>query len=264
MAWTIAKLTTLHRTIKPELLEQPNQLLTAEATDLGDADTTPDNLYMIGTFRLDEGESLVLDIDPPESRYWSVTLENIWHECIDARRRRSSITNAGAVSDGSGKVRIVISAQSDGSANWLDTGGRHRGFMILRWLDNPAPPSVERASFGRRTLVSDRLNRDRLVGEAIERAGSDDFGEATWAEGLDRLLDSLTNEARLHDIGVEVAANDVVTALTNRLGITAWRTAHPDVAHQDVTRPIVIIGQPRTGTTILFDLLAQDPGCARR
>jgi hypothetical protein len=143
MAWTIAKLTTLHRTIKPELLEQPNRLLTAQATDLGDADTTPDNLYMIGTFRLGEGESLVLTIDPPESRYWSVTLENIWHECIDARRRRSSITNAGAVSDASGKVRIVISADPDGSENWLDTGGRHRGFMILRWLDNPEPPAVE-------------------------------------------------------------------------------------------------------------------------
>ncbi len=52
MAWTIMKLATLHRTIKPELLTQPNVLLTAEAAELGDADTTPDNLYMIGTFAL--------------------------------------------------------------------------------------------------------------------------------------------------------------------------------------------------------------------
>lgn len=106
--------------------------------------------------------------------------------------------------------------------------------------------------------MNNRLDRDRLVSEAIERAGSDDFGEATWAEGLDRLLGSLTNEARLHAIGVEVAATDIVTALSNRLGITAWRATHPDVTQQHVSRPIVIIGQPRTGTTILFDLLAQD------
>ena len=53
MAWTIVKLTTLHRTIKPELLTQPNALLTAEAAELGSADTTPDNLYMIGTFALE-------------------------------------------------------------------------------------------------------------------------------------------------------------------------------------------------------------------
>ena len=30
-----------------------------------------------------------------------------------------------------------------GSANWLDTGGRPRGFVTVRWLDNPAPPPVE-------------------------------------------------------------------------------------------------------------------------
>ena len=53
MAWTIAKLTTLHRTIRPELLDMPNRLITAEAAELGSADTTPDNLYMMGTFRLD-------------------------------------------------------------------------------------------------------------------------------------------------------------------------------------------------------------------
>src|ERR1700742_1150703 len=39
MAWTLMKLATLHRTIKPELIEQPNTLLTAHAADLGDANT---------------------------------------------------------------------------------------------------------------------------------------------------------------------------------------------------------------------------------
>jgi hypothetical protein len=142
MGWTIAKLATLHRTIKPELLGQPNQLLTAEAADLGDAETTPDNLYMIGTFRLDEGEALVLDLTPPDTRYWSVTLENIWHECIDHRRRRSSLTNAHAVREADGTVRVVIAATDPGHPNWLDTGQRHRGFVLLRWLDNPTAPEV--------------------------------------------------------------------------------------------------------------------------
>jgi len=142
MAWTIAKLTTLHQTVKPELLEMPNQLLTAEAADLGSADTTPDNLYMLGTFRLAPDQALVLDLAPPDTRYWSVTVENIWHECIDPRRRRSSLTNAGAVSDDQGRVRVVVSAQDPGVANWLDTGGRHRGFVVVRWLDHPEPPPV--------------------------------------------------------------------------------------------------------------------------
>ncbi|OMC47948.1 DUF1214 domain-containing protein [Mycobacterium sp. IS-1264] len=142
MAWTLMKLVTLHRTIKPELLERPNTLLTAEAADLGAADTTPDNLYMMGTFRLDPGEALVLDIAPPDTRYWNVTLESVWHECLEPRRRHSSVTNRGVRPDADGRVRIAISAQDFGFGHWLDTGGRHRGFVVLRWLDNPNPPDV--------------------------------------------------------------------------------------------------------------------------
>jgi hypothetical protein len=142
MAWTLMKLATLHRTIKPELLEQPNTLVTAVAADLGDADTTPDNLYMIGTFRLEPDEALVLDIEPPNTRYWNVTLENIWHECLEPRRRHSSVTNKGVEPDANGHVHIAISARDLGVGHWLDTGGRQRGFIVLRWLDNPEPPAV--------------------------------------------------------------------------------------------------------------------------
>jgi hypothetical protein len=142
MAWTLMKLVTLHRTIKPELLDSPNTLLTAEAADLGAADTTPDNLYMMGTFRLDPGQALVLDIEPPTTRYWNVTLESIWHECLEPSRRHSSVTNRGVQPDADGRVRIAISAEDFGFGHWLDTGGRHRGFVVLRWLDNPSPPDV--------------------------------------------------------------------------------------------------------------------------
>lgn len=143
MAWSLMKLATLHRTIKPELLDQPNALLTAEAADLGAADTTPDNLYMIGTYRLEPGQALVLDIEPPDTRYWNVTLENIWHECLEPRRRHSSVTNRGVQPGPDGRVRIAIGDRDRGLGHWLDTGGRHRGFIVLRWLDNPNPPRVE-------------------------------------------------------------------------------------------------------------------------
>lgn len=108
-------------------------------------------------------------------------------------------------------------------------------------------------------MSADRFDRDRLLDEAFTAAGSDDLGEPTWQEGLDRLLDGFAHEARLHELGVEIAAGEVVTYLANRASITAWRHAHPEVAQGEVRAPIVIVGQPRTGTTILYDLLAQDP-----
>ena len=108
-------------------------------------------------------------------------------------------------------------------------------------------------------MSTDRFDRSRFVDQAIELAGEDDFGEDTWQEGLDVLLDSLRSEARLNDIGVEIAATDVSGYLGNRLAINAWRRDHPEVAKGTIEQPIVIVGQPRTGTTILHDLLAQDP-----
>jgi hypothetical protein len=81
----------------------------------------------------------------------------------------------------------------------------------------------------------------------------------TWREGLGLLCDGFVTEARLNDLGVEIAALDLVRALKNRLQVVEWRKAHPEIAEQTIERPIFIVGQPRTGTTILFDLLAQDP-----
>jgi hypothetical protein len=103
------------------------------------------------------------------------------------------------------------------------------------------------------------FDQPRLAEEAIARTGEDDFGEPSWLEGLDHLLDSLQQEARLNDLGVEIATGEVTAYLTNRILINAWRRHHPEVAEGSVEQPIFIVGQPRTGTTILYDLLAQDP-----
>ena len=182
MAWTLMKLATLHRTIKPELLDNPNTLLTAEAADLGAADTTPDNLYMMGTFRLDPGQALVLDIEPPDTRYWNVTLENIWHECLEPRRRHSSVTNRAVQPDADGRVRIAISAR----------GLRIRPLARHRWptsrLRGAAlagqPQPTRRRRIGPRTggpamTLQERFVPERLIATACDEAGSDDFGRLT-------------------------------------------------------------------------------------
>jgi len=109
-------------------------------------------------------------------------------------------------------------------------------------------------------VTAERFQPDLLVEQACEQAGSDDFGDdVSWRDGLARLCDGLATEARLNDLGVEIAVLDIIRPLTSRLQIVKWRKENPAVAAHPVARPIFIVGQPRTGTTILFDLLAQDP-----
>jgi Sulfotransferase family len=107
--------------------------------------------------------------------------------------------------------------------------------------------------------LQERFNPQALITAACAEAGSDDFGDDGWQPGLNLVAEELVNEARLSAIGVEIAHLDMIRALKNRLEVIAWRKEHPEIAAKPITAPIFIVGQPRTGTTILYDLLAQDP-----
>jgi hypothetical protein len=109
------------------------------------------------------------------------------------------------------------------------------------------------------TTEPTRFDTDALLGAAMASTGLSDMGEPTWRDGLDRLLADLDGPARLNGLGRTIVETEVLGYMGNRMEILAWRSAHPGVAEGAVTRPIVIVGQPRTGTTILYDLLAQDP-----
>lgn len=103
------------------------------------------------------------------------------------------------------------------------------------------------------------LDADALLASARAATGLESLGEDTWRPGLDRLIEALRNESRLNDIGVQIAAGEIQLYLANRLGIVDWHARHPELARSAVVPPIVIVGQGRTGTTILHDVLAQDP-----
>ena len=84
-------------------------------------------------------------------------------------------------------------------------------------------------------------------------------GEAAFMEGLTRLLDSLESEGRLNPIGRVIARERVLLHTTNRLLYVHDRKQHPSIARERIVKPVFIVGMPRTGTTILHDILAQDP-----
>jgi hypothetical protein len=103
------------------------------------------------------------------------------------------------------------------------------------------------------------IDVEQLIATACDTVGADDFGGDTWREGLDRLVESFHSEAALNELGASLVPDEISRYLQSRLCVMQERNAHPEIAQADIVPPIVIIGQGRTGTTILHDLLAQDP-----
>jgi Sulfotransferase family len=97
-----------------------------------------------------------------------------------------------------------------------------------------------------------------LVGQAVEASGLDDFGPDGWQEGLEVLCEALDAEAGLNEVGVLAFTERIGSALRSRLAVVDWRATHPEVEDEVVEGPVVITGLPRTGTTALSNLLAQD------
>jgi hypothetical protein len=86
-----------------------------------------------------------------------------------------------------------------------------------------------------------------------------DLGDGPFVDGLTRFLDSLAAEARLNAIGEVIASERALLHTVNRLNYVNDRKRFPAIADERIVRPVFIIGFPRTGTTILHDILAQDP-----
>ncbi len=103
------------------------------------------------------------------------------------------------------------------------------------------------------------LEEDRLLEKAIAQAGSSDFGDDDFREGLRRFLASARSEAKLTLLGRMLAQGYVVGNLANRLRLVDWRKRHPSIEAEEIIEPLFIVGMPRTGTTILHALLEQDP-----
>ena len=70
----------------------------------------------------------------------------------------------------------------------------------------------------------------------------------------------IREEAGLTPVGRLIARSLVVQLLVTRLRVEALVREHPEILAQEVQAPIVILGLPRTGTTHLHNLMAQDPG----
>jgi hypothetical protein len=106
------------------------------------------------------------------------------------------------------------------------------------------------------------LHPDSVVEEAQRRTGLTEFDSQSFRDGLSLLLSEANRCDRVTASGRTAIYEQAVGALAIRLRVTDYVRRHPEVLDEKIERPVVVLGQPRTGTTLSANLLANDP--ARR
>ncbi|MGF1596807.1 MAG: sulfotransferase [Acidimicrobiales bacterium] len=101
---------------------------------------------------------------------------------------------------------------------------------------------------------------DELVARVASRTGLSDFGPGPVEEPLEELLRPLRHDPSVTTIGLTAWPTMLGRLLATRLQIVDHVKRHPEIADERLVRPIIITGMPRTGTTLLYNLLASMPG----
>lgn len=133
------------------------------------------------------------------------------------------------------------------------------------WQPPARPEWVERLSAegaGMEPATLLPLDADSLIGTAVRATGLADFGDPDWEEPFRVLTRALDEEGDLNLVGRLMTRTDLLVFLQNRLRIEDWYRRHPEIEEQRIEQPLFILGLPRSGTSILFELLAQDPAFA--
>ncbi len=138
----------------------------------------------------------------------------------------------------------------------------------MTWAPPARPDWVASVNRGEVVPITEEasapLERDALLAEAralmgIADAGPGDFGDAALFEPLDLFLAAVAEEADLTLIGRWMTRRFLLRLLCGRLRLLDYAAADPGVVGEEIAEPLVVTGAPRTGTTILHALLAEDP-----
>ena len=105
---------------------------------------------------------------------------------------------------------------------------------------------------------SNYLTKTSLFEAAYDKTGLNDLGSQGFQAGLDKLLESINQEAHLHSTGQQLIAQHIMRLLVNRLHMQDDFKRHPEILQTPVKQPLFIIGLPRTGSTYLHNILSKD------
>lgn len=97
---------------------------------------------------------------------------------------------------------------------------------------------------------------DSLKDRARRLAGLGDFGDPAFEEGLRVLCNSADRDAKLNFVGRLIFREYTVAALVQRLRRVDLGKRRPEIFERSLNRPLILVGLPRSGTTMLHRLLA--------
>ncbi len=151
----------LHRYVSPSIDTTPNEFALRNSDDFGADISSSDNLYVIGTYRIEKSEALIVEVEPLDVRFWNLAIENPWHESVDYAVRQTSRTHDDVTLDPDGKVRFVIAHAPTDHPNHLETAGHRRGFMTFRWVGErdtkPPLPTVTKVPVEQAVAIARKL-----------------------------------------------------------------------------------------------------------
>ncbi len=133
------------------------------------------------------------------------------------------------------------------------------------WRDSElnSPPlkalNVVGRTIGRLGREVPSLAPSGVVRAATKKAGSHDLGSDSYREPLEVFLASCETEAELTTFGRILITKMLSAALTNRIELHRWALDHPAIGKEAIDSPWIIVGLPRTGTSLLSILLGLDP-----
>lgn len=103
---------------------------------------------------------------------------------------------------------------------------------------------------------------DDVIAAATAKCGLTTISDPSIFEGLRRLLKAYAEEARFTEIGSHLAHADLVNNMVIRMKVDDWLEKHPELLERPIEKPMFVFGLPRSGTTLMINLLHADP--ARR
>lgn len=109
--------------------------------------------------------------------------------------------------------------------------------------------------------MASSLNADEIIDIARAATGLDRFDSDSFREGLEILIADLNRRDRTEEGNARLKGG-MAKLLGDRLKVTDYLAKRSELLERPIERPVFVFGIPRTGTTLLNNLLATDP--ARR